>query len=342
MRKWWFASLIIIMVYAMAQSPQDEARRIALRALIERAEAADADATYHLARLYESGYDSIPQDTLKSVALFRRAAELGNIHAQNYYGFLLYNGMGTAQNKNQGLEWITRAAEGGDLSAANNLGWMILSADTAEDEKDYAKAAQWLSKAANGGVPSAMSMLADLYRDGKGVEADTLQAVNLYNHAIEAGVPDAQLKLLSMQQAAWRQLSAEDAVNTGLYYYTHRAPTIGVTLFEQAATQGNAKAMALLGDALTRALGASYDHDLGLNYYFKAAVAGNPSAQFVVAELLEIFPDALDDLIDDTISPKMADDYKDPNYWMQLATQAGVRSAEDATRLLLAPIQQFY
>lgn len=334
MKKW--IPILILMVLASimyADDSQDEARRIALRALIERAEAADADATYHLARLYETGYDSIPADTLQSVALFRRAAELGSLKAQNYYGYLLYNGIGMKRDVAKGLEWISQAAIGGDLSAANNLGYMILTSDMPEQQKAYKEAAHWLEKAADGGVPSAMSMLADLYREGKGVEKDTLQAVALYNRAIEAGMPDSQLKLLEMMHQDWSRLEPEEAVATGIYYYTHRAPTIGVTLFEQAAEQGNAQAMALMGDALTRALGASYDYDLGLDYYFRAAVAGNPSAQFVIAELLEIFPDALDSFRIDK-----SGDYADPHYWMEKAARAGVFSAEDATQTLLKVI----
>lgn len=317
---------------AHADEAQDKARRMALRALIERAEQADAEAIYHLARLYESGYDSIPQDTLKSVALFRRAAELGNLPAQNYYGFLLYNGMGTAEDKASGLDWIKRAAEGGDLTAANNLGYMILNDTATECPEGYEEAAKWLSKAADGGVPSAISMLADLYREGKGVPTDTLQAISLYDRAIEAGVPDAQYKLLAMQHESWSRLAPEEAVRTGLHYYTHRAPTIAVTLFEQAADQGNAQAMALMGDALTRAQGASYDHDKALEYYFRAALAGNPSAQFVIAELLEIFPDALDTI--DFAIPEKTPEYTDPHYWMEKASESGVHTAEDATREL--------
>lgn len=321
----------------MMMARQDEARRgvqLVLEDLERRAGQGDADAMYRMARLYERGYDSIPSDTVRSMELYRMAAEGGNPAAQNYYGYLLYNGKGAERDPVAGMEWMSKAAQSGDLTAANNLGWIIVSSDT--PEKDYATAARWLRKAADGGVPSAMSMLADLYREGRGVEKDTLQAISLYNRAIEAGLYDAQLKLLNMQAIPWQSLTPTQAVETGLYYYTHGAPAIGVTLFEQAASRGDARAMALMGDALTRALGASYNHDLALQYYYRAAIAGDPSAQFVIAELLEIFPDSLEALPESEYYPAVVpEEYSAPGYWMEKARAAGIYNAEQATSALL-------
>lgn len=48
-----------------------------------------------------------------------------------------------------------------------------------------------------------------------------------------------------------------------------------------------------------------YDHELSLMYYWKSAELGYAPAQFVVGELLEIFPDALDSL---TLNPPSADE----------------------------------
>lgn len=305
--------------------------RIALRELAERADAGQPDAIYQLARLHDTGFDSIPVDSVRASDLFRQAAEKGYAPAQNQYGFRLYNGLGGLKaDPYKGLEWMEKAAMAGDPTAANNLGWLLMEGK--DIRHDFEDAAFWLGKAADAGMPHAMSMLADLFREGKGVEKDSLKAISLYNRAIEAGLGDAQLKLLSMQEKAWKDLSADEAIATGLYYYTHRAPALGVRLFEQAADEGSPLAHALLGDALTRAQGASYNHDLALKHYFLAAKGGVPAAEFVIGELLEFFPDALDAL---TGVGEISDDERSAAYWLGRAAEAGITEAAQATESLL-------
>ena len=64
-----------------------------------------------------------------------------------------------------------------------------------------------------------------------------------------------------------------------------------------------ARAMALLGDAYSRGVGVKYSHDKSLAYFARAALAGNPSAMYILAETLEVFPDALQDLPVDLQDP---------------------------------------
>lgn len=318
-----------VLLPLLAQSQGDPLRE-SLRRLTCSADSGNPSAMFRLARLYESGYDSIPADSLRAVALYRKAAEADYPPAQNYYGFMLYNGRMVPRNPALGLEWMEKAAMAGDASAANNLGWIILNDKNIK--RNSADAAFWFRRAVDAGMPKAMSMLADLYRTGDGVPCDTLEAVTLYNGAIERGLTDAQPKLLSMMDSVWSCLPADSLVSVGRYYYTHRAPVIGVVLFEKAAREGNADAYALLGDALTRAQGADYDHDKALHNYYQAAHAGNPSAQFVVGELLEFFPDALEVL---DYYDRIPDEERHADYWLTKAAAAGVRDASDATHHLL-------
>lgn len=330
--------------------------REALRKLVEKADSGDAKALYDLAMLHDRGYDSIPVDTLRSTMLYTLSAEKGYAPARNYLGFRYYRGEGVERDVTKGLEWIEKAAMQGDPKAANNLGWLLLEGEGVVH--DDAKAAFWFERAADAGLPAGQAQLADMLRIGRGVPADTLRADSLYCRAIEAGLQDAEAKLLAMQRERWRTLSSSEALALGLRHYTHRAPTIGVTLFEQVAAPvltGNipqdstskstsAHALALLGDAHTRALGTGYDYDLSTLYFTEAALLGDPSAQFIVGELLEIFPDALDNLpITDSIlrsaSPTAGESCleKSPVYWFERADENGITDAAQANQRLLTP-----
>lgn len=245
-----------------------------------------------------------------------------------------YRLISEGEDAREGILWLEKAADAGDLKAASNLGWLLLQGEHVP--RDVGKAVFWLGKAADGGLTIAQSLLGDLYRDGRGVPPDTLKADSLYRAAYERGFADAGYKLADLNKDRYAELSPEDAVREGKYYYYGFAPSEGVKLFYQAADAGNAEAMALLGDAYTRAVGVPYDHNLSLAYYCRAAIAGNPSAQFVLAELLEIFPDALDALDPEIINHAGIDPQtlESPVYWYDRAAEAGVTSAEEAAAAL--------
>lgn len=329
-----FAAAAILMAAGiLAQSPSElRERREAVEGVVSRAAEGDPEALYQMALIYERGFDSIPQDSVLSLEYLRRSAEAGSPKGANLLGYLLMRGDGMPQDSVAGLQWIERAAEAGDPKAQSNIGYLLL-------ESDPARAAHWLERAAEGGVAPARSMLGDLYRDGRGVLRDTLQAEACYRAAFELGLADAAYKLEDLMRASWDTLPAAGRLREGLYLYTRNAPETGVRLFEGVAADSlaadsiRARALALLGDACTRARGADYDYDKSMRLYFEAARAGNPSAEFMIGELLEIFPDALDPLL----APTDPADFSSASYWLERAAAAGIPDAAAATRRLLTP-----
>lgn len=300
-------------------------------ALTRRAEEGDPESIYVLATLHDRGFDTIPVDSMRSTQLYRLAAEKGYLPAMSYLGFRLLSGevSSLGRDEAEGLEWLEKAAFSGDSKASSNLGWLLMEGKYVE--RDYAKAAFWLRRASDEGLAVAQSMLGDLYLQGKGVPEDSVKADSLYHEAFERGLPDAAFKLEALHSGRYDTLPAEELVKKGLYFYLRSAPSVGVKLFYKAADLGSPEALALLGDAYTRAIGVPYDHRLSLGYYTRAALAGNPSAQFVIGELLEIFPDALDDMKAEGLHiPSDA-----PIYWFEKAAEGGVTDAESATKLLL-------
>lgn len=294
--------------------------KIALHRLIEKADSGDPRSLYELARLHDTGFDSIEKDTARSNALYILAAEKGYSAARNIVGFRYYNGEGLTQDVDSALYWIRLAAEEGDATAASNLGYLLSQSD--KIPHDYTEAAKWLTKAAELKVPSALSQLGDLKRYGKGGVPDTIGAVSLYEEAAIQGDPDAQLKLLSMMGYKWKALEPDSALKLGLRYYIGNAPLAGVDLIEQAAVQKNPKALALLGDAYSKGLGVNYDYQKSIEYFYQAAIAGDPSAQFIIAELLEIFPDAVEE--------------SDASFWYSKAAEAGITDSKTAYDFLFA------
>lgn len=270
------------------------AHRLALRQLVDRASDGDAKALYDLARLHETGYDSIPLDSARSMALYLESAEKGYPPAMNYIGFRYFTGNGFEKDIDSALYWIRKAADQGDITAAANLGYLL--SESKEIPHDEAEAIRWISIAAEGGVN------------------------------------EAQIKLASLKEKDWQELPADSALQLGMGYYLGKAPIIGVKLIEIAAGENNPRALSLLGDAYSKGIGVPYDHQKSTDYFYKAALAGDPAAQFIIAEMLEIFPEALPSSGEEPSG--IIEDLSSPSFWYEKASQAGVDDAESAYRQL--------
>lgn len=326
---------------ALAQSPRElERRREAVRDVILRADSGDGEALYQLALLHERGYDSIPQDSVAALKLLRSAAEAQYPPAENLLGYILIRGdYGLTPDTAEGLNLIERAAMKGDSRALSNLGYLWLYGEGVEH--DDQKGAYWLQRASDAGIISATSMLGDLYRDGRGVEQDSLQASALYRLAFDKGLTDAGYKLFELNRAKTDTLPAAARLREGLYFFRRSMPEAGVQIIRELADsvaigchgltpELRAHAKALMGDAYSRARGVEYNYELSTRYYLDAARAGNPSAEFVIGEMLEIFPDLICDYLEEEVPVDMLT----ASYWLQRAAAQGVNDASEATRRL--------
>lgn len=260
----------------------------ALRLIFLRSADNDPKALYELARVYDTSFDTIAADTAKSTALYLKSARLGYAPAQNFIGFRYYLGEGLTQNIDSAIYWIRQAADSGDITAASNLGY--------------------------------------LYLDSPVMSHDTVEAVKWLYIATSGGVKGAEEKLIEIEEENWKELPADSAFKEGAAFYLGMAPHAGVTLLQVAAEKGHPQAMALLGDAFSKERGIPYNHKLATQQFYEAAKKENPSAQFIIAELLDIFPDALDNLAPDI--------EKSAEYWYEKAKLQGVTDSESAYRLL--------
>lgn len=359
--------LLAVMVATMfAATP--EGRR-AFRQFEQCAENGDAEAQYRLATVLETGWDSVPADSVRALELMRRSAQDGFPPAMNYLGYLYGKGykVGNRElvpvDRDSSVMWLRGSADAGDPRAVSNLAYLLLNdtvyarsseahprtqaqndADTPLKSRAYndSIAFVYLQKGASAQIPTAFSMLGDMYRDGRWVKRDTLKAAANYEAALERGLGDAEARLIALMGHRWQRLPQDSAFHLGQRYYTGYAPGAGVLLLERAAeipdTIGiGARAMALLGDAYSRGVGVKYSHDKSLEYFAHAALAGNPSAMFILAETLEVFPDALQDLPADFPDRDVAiSRLSDPARLRAEAARCGIRTSTDVHRALFA------
>lgn len=364
MRKTALILLAVMVATMFAATP--EGRR-AFRQFERRAENGDAEAQYRLATVLETGWDSVPADSVRALELMRRSAQAGFPPAMNYLGYLYGKGYKVGnrelipEDRDSSVMWLRRSADAGDPRAVSNLAYLLLN-DTVSGRRPAERlqtdsiAYAYLQKGASAQIPTAFSMLGDMYRDGRWVKRDTLKAAANYEAALERGLGDAEARLIALMGHRWQRLPQDSAFNLGLRYYTGYAPGAGVLLLERAAeipdTIGiGARAMALLGDAYSRGVGVKYSHDKSLEYFALAALAGNPSAMYILAETLEVFPDALQDFPSDLCNHPAAlqnlpaafpdretaiDRLRDPVRLRAEAARCGIRTSTDAHRALFA------
>lgn|ERR1051325_378151 len=120
-------------------------------------------------------------------------AEEGNPHAQFEVGMSYLPGDGVQTNVPEAVEWLTKAAQGGQILAQYNLG--KLYSDGREVEMDCIKAVQWFHRAAARGFNLAQYELGLLYEQGCGTHQDYGQAAIWFRRAAEQGNGEAQFQL---------------------------------------------------------------------------------------------------------------------------------------------------
>lgn len=110
------------------------------------------------------------KETDKAVNWFKKAADQGNVGAIYYYGYLLFNGMGIAQDKTAGIHYIEKASEKGFPTADYQLGKVYLDGNGVDADID--KAFSYIKKAAYHGNADAKWTLGNMYLKGEGTAVD--------------------------------------------------------------------------------------------------------------------------------------------------------------------------
>jgi TPR repeat protein len=193
------------------------------------AEQDDADAQYHLGRMYEEGRGGVEQDYVEAGQWYRLSAEKRNLGCVTYHGredgakaaccalgSMYEQGNGVAQLDSEAAWWYRNAAELGYAEAQFRLGLMFLEGrgvapEYAEVEgfyktirvmvslwrkgkptmhiQDNAEVLKWLRLAAEQDHAGAQYRLGEMYLEGRGVKQDKAEAIRWFKLATANGHP---------------------------------------------------------------------------------------------------------------------------------------------------------
>ena len=152
-----------------------------------QAEDGDPHAQFLLGRLYRDGPLLTP-DSVEARYWFELAARKLP-EAQYALGKLLLTDDVEVHDQEQGIRWLTQAAESGHEFAAYRLAREFLK------EENIAEALPWLTASAEADNPYAEYLLGKLYWEGEDIPQDMEQALYWLNQAAEQGHPYAQILL---------------------------------------------------------------------------------------------------------------------------------------------------
>ena len=148
-----------------------------IKELNEKGKAGDTEAMCELAKKYFNG-DGVPEDKVKAVKLYQKAAEQGNAGAQNMLGDCYYDGDGVLEDKVEAVRWLRKAAEQDDANAQHFLGLCYMRGEGVSHDK--AEAVRWYRKAAEQGLARAQNHLGACYCNGDGVPQNYTEAVKWF------------------------------------------------------------------------------------------------------------------------------------------------------------------
>lgn len=118
-------------------------------------------------------------------------ARSGHAHAESELGWLYIAGIGTSEDIEKGIEWLTRSSEHGDLGATSMLGGIYSS--SAYPKLNLPKANKLLEDCAIKRRPSCVGQLALLYTRTDNPKRNMPMAVAWASIALEAQLPGAEV-----------------------------------------------------------------------------------------------------------------------------------------------------
>jgi uncharacterized protein len=164
-----------------------------MAALERRAQTGEAEAQYILGCAYRDGGPLLAQNEAEAVQWFRKSAEQGFAKGEHALAGMYLHGTGVQQDDTEAARWYTKAAQHGNIAAAS-LGFLYYVGKGLG--RSYSRALDLFSKAAQQGVTAAQYALVTaaqyalgvMYRDGKGIRRDPVEAARFHRMAAEKGL----------------------------------------------------------------------------------------------------------------------------------------------------------
>jgi TPR repeat protein len=202
------------------------------------AKAGEAESLFYLGRMYESGI-GMEQNMTLAIELYQKASDKKYSRATNQLGLLHLGAPGVLQNFDKAVIYLSRAADSGNAEAQFNYASLLLDGkvtkmDPAHANKLLTKSAKldyvpaqlrlarnyqsgiglkknsdltfyWYNRAATQGNPYALYQVGLRYKDGDGVEKDSVQAHKYLNISLANGYQAAMQDLQSLTEQLTRK-----------------------------------------------------------------------------------------------------------------------------------------
>ena len=272
-----------------------------LRGLASEAE--DEEANWDDSQLFATEAAAIEPDFEAGAKWARKAAAAGSAQAQALLGYVLTSGPVPMRNPEEARRWYERSAASG--CPQGHLGFALSLAQHAKDASDWRRVTEELRHAADGGLPTAIFLLAVLNDEGRlGIERKPAQAALLYKKAAELGFRSAQLRF-GLALIEGRGIEQDLAA--------------GETWLRRAAQAGDAEAATLVGDLYSRGGLLPPNYAEAVTWYRRAAEAGHAKAARAIGSMY-------------LTGAGQLKDEKEGVRWLRRAAEAG----DDASRIDLA------
>lgn len=176
----------------------------------------------HLAILYYLGEGGLEQSSALAFSWFKKSAETGNSFAMFQVGRMYIDGDGVPENVNEGIAWLKKAADKGEIGAMSLLGVILEKLDDIDLKK---VAVNYYIDAAEGGDLTAINNLGCIFYNGMDgiIDVDKPKAKELFKAAAQR----AHVPSMSNLAEVLRDLGDE----TGYRYW-----------YQQAAAKGDKRA----------------------------------------------------------------------------------------------------
>ena len=132
-------------------------------------------------------------------------------HGSDLAEFHAVGAAGAAKDEVLARKWLELSARGGYDTAMVELGvWLV---DGRGGERRYEEGFNWLHNAALGGNVAAQNLVAKLYRQGIGVEGNSIEAAAWYVLARRAGLDDREMNVFMDGLTTEQQKTAIERAN---------------------------------------------------------------------------------------------------------------------------------
>jgi TPR repeat protein len=238
----------------------EKSDREAIRWLRAASKLQSSEARFRLARRLEKG-NGLPQDPRAAFELYEDAAHDEHPAAAYAVGRHYRDGIVVKKSHAEARRYFRTAAVSGDIRALSEL------AAIAEEENRPDEARELYERAAKAGNYVAAYNLAQMYRFGKGIDPDPVEAERWYRKAAGHGDADAMRQLAHMLVDLGRGGES-------------------VFWFKRGAEGGDARCAAALADVYRFGKGVPEDFDAALTWMRSAASRGHLRAEYLIGQML--------------------------------------------------------